>query len=94
MAIINDKKTDANIGFRKSPDRDKPFSKINFILMGVCLAMIVIGFLLMCGSGSSVERGFNPDIFSTRRIVVGPLIAFLGFLCMAVAIVYSPRKKK
>lgn len=48
--------------------------------------------------GSSVENGFNPDIFSTRRIVVGPLLSFLGFLLMAFAIVIPPdyleRKRK
>ena len=30
------------------------------------------------------------DIFSTRRIVVGPTIAFLGFLLMAFAIIVKP----
>jgi hypothetical protein len=48
----------------------------------------------MLGGGSSVESGFNPDIFSTRRIVVGPTITFLGFLLMAFAIIYQPKKKK
>lgn len=69
-----------------------PFGKINFICMGICLVLIIVGFLLMGGEGSSVERGFNPDIFSTRRIVVGPLLAFLGFLFMAFAIIIKPGK--
>lgn len=71
-----------------------PFNRINYYLMGGCLLLIIIGFLLMTGGGSSVEEGFNPDIFSTRRIIVGPTIAFLGFLLMAFAIIYKPRKKK
>ena len=71
----------------------KPFVKKNFIFMAVSVALIIIGFALMAGPGSSVENGFNPEIFSTRRIVVGPTIAFLGFLSMAFAIVYSPKKK-
>lgn len=54
--------------------------------------LIIIGFLLMTGGGSSVEGGFNPDIFSTRRIVVGPLLAFLGFLLMAFAIFVKPEQ--
>ncbi|MDE5851100.1 MAG: DUF3098 domain-containing protein [Muribaculaceae bacterium] len=60
--------------------------------MACCLALIVIGFLLMAGPGSSVEGGFNPDIFSTRRIVVGPAVTFLGFLLMAFAILITPKK--
>lgn len=70
----------------------RPFTKANFWMMGGCLALIIIGFLLMSGGGSGVE--FNPDVFSTRRIVVGPLLCFLGFLLMAVAIIWMPRKKK
>lgn len=70
----------------------QPFSSVNFILIGICCLLIIIGFLLMIGGGSSVEGGFNPDIFSTRRIVVGPLIAFLGFLFMAFAILVDPSK--
>ncbi len=69
----------------------KTFGKINYILMAGCVALIVIGFLLMSGPGSSVTGGFNPDIFSTRRIVVGPTIAFLGFLLMAFAIICPPQ---
>lgn len=72
-------------------DSDRPFTRVNFIMMGVCVAMIIIGFFLMSGGGSSDPEVFNPDIFSTRRIVVGPLIAFLGFLLMAFAIIWTPR---
>lgn len=76
----------------KMTDEQRPFSKINFWMMGVCLALIIIGFLLMSGGGSN-DQTFNPDVFSTRRIVVGPLLSFLGFLFMAFAIIYRPKKK-
>lgn len=72
----------------------RPFGRINYICMGGCVALIVIGFLLMSGPGSSVQDGFNPDIFSTRRIVVGPALAFIGFLLMAFAIILPPRKQE
>lgn len=48
----------------------------------------------MGGDGSSVNNGFNPDIFSTRRIVIGPTISFLGFLLMAFAIIIRPKSKE
>lgn len=70
----------------------KPFGRLNFYLMGGCLLLIIAGFLLMLGGGSTPEQ-FNPDIFSTRRIVVGPALTFLGFLLMAFAIIYKPSKK-
>jgi hypothetical protein len=46
----------------------------------------------MGGKPSGVE--FNPDIFSTRRIVVGPMISFAGFLFMVFAILYKPKSKR
>ena len=60
--------------------------------MGGCVALIIIGFVLMSGGGSDDPNVFNPDIFSVRRIVVGPTITFLGFLLMAFAIIWSPEK--
>lgn len=71
-----------------------PLLKSNFILMGIAAAAIVIGFLLMLGPGSSEANGFNIDIFSTRRIVIGPIISFLGFIFMGFGIVYRPKKQR
>lgn len=68
-----------------------PLAKINFILMAIAGVMIIVGFLLMLGSSSTPEE-FNPDIFSTRRIIVGPTIAFLGFLFMGFGIIYRSKK--
>lgn len=73
-----------------------PLTKTNVILMAISGLMIVVGFLLMLGGANDGEE-FNYDIFSTRRTVVGPTIAFLGFVAMAVSIVYKKRdsgKKK
>ncbi len=55
--------------------------------------LIVIGFLLMLG-GASTEVRFNPDIFSARRIVVGPTIAFIGFIALGISIVLRPNRGK
>lgn len=70
-----------------------PLGKRNFILMGASALMIVLGFLLMLG-GSSTEAQFNPDIFSTRRIVVGPTITFLGFIALGISIILRPGKRQ
>lgn len=81
-------------GLDKMKAGQRPFSRINYYLMAGCLALIVVGYILMSGGGSTEENGFNPEIFSTRRIVVGPTMAFIGFLLMAFAIVWSPARKK
>ena len=68
-----------------------PLERGNFIAMAIAGAMIVLGFVLMLGSGSGTEE-LNADIFSTRRIVVGPAIAFLGFVAMGAAIIIDPKR--
>ena len=94
MATINKTKADKNAGdiIETEPRSRFALTKINFILMAIAGFVILTGFLLMLGGSTTVEA-FNPDIFSTRRIVVGPTIAFLGFIFMGVAIVFRPRKK-
>ena len=82
------------MGFEKIPEKEKPFSPLNFWLMGGCAILIFLGYLFMSGGGSSTPEGFNPEIFSVRRIVVGPLLSFLGFLLMAFAIICPPYKWK
>lgn len=66
--------------------------KINAILIAISLVVVVIGFALMVGEPSGATE-YNPDIFSFRRITIGPMIALFGFLAMIVALLYKPRKK-
>lgn len=74
-------------------DRQKlAFDKKNFILLAIGMVVIIIGFLLMSGPGST-ETTFEPDIFSTRRIVVAPVVCFLGFIFMIYGILCKPSDK-
>ena len=70
-----------------------PLTKINFILMGICLLLIIIGFWLMTGD-ANVGNTFNKNIFESSRITTGPIIAFLGFVLMAFAIIYRKKDNK
>ena len=72
--------------------RNFALSKVNFIIIGVSVLIIIVGFLLMTGPGTTLEGGFEPDIFSARRIKVAPLIVFIGFLVMIVGILFPDRK--
>lgn len=67
------------------------FDKTNFTLLGVGMVIIILGFLLMSGSGST-ESTFNPDIFSARRIKVAPVVCFLGFIFMIYGILRKPKE--
>ena len=73
--------------------RDFAFDKVNFILLAIGMAVVIIGFLLMSGSGST-ETAYNPDIFSARRIKVAPVVCLLGFVSMVYAVVRKPKDKE
>lgn len=71
-------------------DRTKfAFDRTNFILLAAGMIAIIIGFLLMSGSGST-ETTFEPDIFSVRRIKVAPVVCFMGFIFMIYGILRKP----
>ncbi|MCK5781171.1 MAG: DUF3098 domain-containing protein [Flavobacteriales bacterium] len=56
------------------------FGKKNYILMGVGLALIAIGYLLMAGGASTSPDTFNEEMFSTMRIRIAPLVVITGFI--------------
>ena len=68
------------------------FGRMNFILLGVGMLLVIIGFLLMAG-GSSSNEAYNPDIFSVRHIKLAPIVCLIGFLSMIYAVVHNPEKK-
>ena len=67
------------------------FDKTNFKLLTIGMVVIIIGFLLMSGPGST-ETAFEPDIFSVRRIKVAPVICLLGFVSIIYAVMRRPKK--
>ena len=73
--------------------KDFAFDKVNYILLAVGMAVVIVGFLLMSGSGST-ESAYNQDIFSDRRIKVAPLICLAGFVSMIYAVVRRPGTKE
>ena len=66
------------------------FDKMNFILLAIGMVVVITGFMLMTGPGTT-ETAFEPDIFSVRRIKVAPLVCFLGFIFMIYAILRKPK---
>lgn len=70
--------------------RNFAFDRINFILLAVGMAVVIIGFILMSGPGST-DTTYEPDIFSARRIKVAPVVCLVGFLSIVCAIVRRPK---
>ena len=69
-------------------------SKTNFIICGIAIILIILGFLLMTGPSTTLENGFEPDIFSARRIKLAPIVVVAGFVLMIVGILYPSKEQK
>jgi uncharacterized membrane protein YhdT len=65
---------------------------VRFVLIG--LIVMVAGYILMAGGGSSDPDVFNPEIFNFRRLVIAPLLVIIGIVIVIVAIMKKPREDK
>lgn len=74
---------------KNTPQTDQPagLSRKNLLLFLVAGILILTGYILMAGPGST-EQAFNPEIFSARRIVVAPAVCLSGYLLVIVAILW------
>jgi len=70
--------------------RNFAFDKTNFILLSAGMIVVLIGFILMSGGGST-EHAFDPNIFSARRIKIAPIVCLAGFIFMIFAILHYPK---
>ena len=69
------------------------FKKINFIMIGLSMMLVIIGFVMMTGA-TSTETQFSPEIFSGSRISVAPMICLAGFVSIIAGIMYRPKEDK
>lgn len=69
------------------------FTRTNYILIAIGMAVVILGFILMSGTGSD-ETTFNADIFSGVRIKLAPAVAFLGFVVIGVGIMFHGKEKQ
>jgi hypothetical protein len=69
------------------------FGKRAYRIMGIGLALIVLGFALMTGGGSDDPDVFNTEIYSPMRIRVAPTFVLAGFATLVVAILAAKKKQ-
>ena len=63
----------------------------NVKLIGLGLLVMVLGFVLMLGGGSSDPNVFNPEVFNFRRLTIAPLLIVAGVVVIIVGIMKTPR---
>ena len=64
-----------------NPENSTPFAfgKSNYVWLGIGIAVLVLGYLLMSGGGSDDPHVFDESIFSFRRITLAPAIVLGGY---------------
>lgn len=65
--------------------------KINYIILLLGSILIIVGYVLMSGEGST-PAAYNPDIFSKLRICVAPVSCLLGYLLNVAGIMIHTKK--
>lgn len=75
-------------------DNKMTLSRKNYALMAIGLGVIVLGMVLMTGSGSDSVEEFNYEIFSWRRITLAPILIVAGFAFEIYAIMKRFDKKE
>ena len=68
------------------------FGKRAYRIMGIGVALIVLGFVLMTGGGSDDPNVFNPEMYSPMRIRVAPTLVLAGFAVLVLAILATKKK--
>ena len=58
------------------------------------LIVMVSGYILMMGGGSTDPEVFNYDMFDFRRMVAAPVVIILGIVMEVVAIMGVFKKKE
>ena len=69
-----------------------PFSKQNYILVLIGIALLVLGFILMIGGGSNDPDVFNEKMFDFQHITLSTILILAGFVVEIVAIFWRDKK--
>ena len=55
------------------------FDRSNFVWLGIGIAVLILGYVLMSGGGSDDPNVFDESIFSVRRITLAPAVVLAGY---------------
>ena len=70
---------------------DFAFTKQNYMLLLVGVALICAGLLLMIGGGSDDPTVFSDKIFDSQRLTLAPVLIAAGFIVEIFAIMHKPK---
>jgi len=78
-------------GASRSEQKQLLFGRQNYYLMALGLGLLVLGIALMAGGSMDSPNEWDADkIYSTRRLVIAPLLMLAGFAVEIYAIFKKP----
>ncbi len=66
-----------------------PSKNVKIIAIG--LLVMIVGFILMIGGGSSDPNVFNPAMFNFRRLTLAPIVIIIGIVVILWGIMKTPK---
>lgn len=66
--------------------------KINYILLAVGFAILIIGYVLLSGGKAPNPKVFSTELFTTTRVTIAPILIILGFTIDIIALIIKPKK--
>ena len=55
------------------------------------LVVMISGFILMIGGGSSDPNVFDASMFDARKLIVAPVVILLGIAVVIMGILHKPK---
>ena len=96
--VINTEKKETlkmSMANRKENRKKAPlFRKMNYILMGIGVLFLLIGYVLLAGGKAPSDEVYNPEIFNTTRLIIAPTLILIGLVVEIFAIMYYPKRTK
>ena len=88
------KKSNKAVAEQPDPHAGEGFAipKRNILYIIIGFVVMLLGYVLMAGGGSDDPNVFNEEMFSTRRIVIAPVVILIGMAIEVWAIMYRGKK--
>lgn len=76
----------------RTGDREMLYTRQNFILFGIGLALVLLGLAAMTGGEQTDPNVWHSkEIYSPRRITLAPILMVAGFVVVAIGIFKRPK---
>ncbi len=83
---------ESNTSIENRPQSNFAFGRTNYILMGIGLLVLIMGYVMLGGGGSNSPDQFNDAMFDNRRLFLAPILIVAGFGFEIAAIMYKMKK--